>query len=93
MAAYKARKSKAQGILSKMPLGFLSKLQMKSAKTAMRKATGLAGAMGGSIKRKKRGFGREMSFDGDYYFSFDNAQTFTNFSSEDEDFAFNGLNF
>jgi hypothetical protein len=93
MAAYKARKSKAQGILSKMPLGILSKLQMKSAKRAMRKATGLAGAMGGSIKRKKRGFGREMSFDGDYYFSFDNSQTFTNFSSEDEDFAFNGLNF
>jgi len=93
MAAYKARKSRAQGILSKLPLGFLSKLQMKSAKTAMRKATGLAGSMGGSLKRRKRGFGREMSFDGDYYFSFDNSQTFRNFSAEDEDFAFNGLDF
>jgi hypothetical protein len=66
---------------------------MKSAKKAMRKATGLAGSMGGSIKRRRSGFGREMSFDGDYYFSFDNAQTFSNFSTEDEDFAFNGLDF
>jgi hypothetical protein len=99
----KKREQKAKEILVKLPLTKLMKAETQLANKTIKKAKSIAKKLGGIFRRKKRnfafgeeylGFGEEyLGYGEEYFFSFDDSQTFTNFSSEDADFAFNGLNF
>ena len=103
MKAVKKREEKAKEILKKLPVTALVRAEVKLAKKTLNKAKSVAKKLGGIFRRKKRnfafgeeylGFGEEyLGYGEEYFFSFDNPPMCSNFSSEDEDFAFNGMQF
>lgn len=85
----KEREERAKKVVGAIPVVAIGKTQIKVGKQAAEKAKVLSKRLGGKLKRKKRSFG----FVDEYYFCFDNSQSCKNFSNDNEDFAFNGMNF
>jgi 6-phosphogluconolactonase/glucosamine-6-phosphate isomerase/deaminase len=85
----KERQERAKKVVGTIPVTAIGKTATKVGKQAAEKAKGLSKRLGGKLKRKKKSFG----FVDEYYFCFDHNQSCKNFSNDNEDFAFNGMNF